>query len=354
MIVRGMQTCLIRLCAFVIVIQMGPPLATAQPAEPLRNHSRRATRIAATAHFAFHSDPWINLHQFLYQWSREDRGLEIGRHPAPMPERSALGGLSAADRKAWLSAVAFYRDAIAPRGHFDPDMMRITARLVILDGDLSAAPSDIIPGIASALRTAMPIYVKKWWPGHDEANRRWIDHLLPLLRGHETAYVGLTTRLHESKWPDVPWRVDVTAYPNYRAGYTTREGHIIVFSTDPGSQNLYALETLLHEVQHADAIAGTTPTAVENAFEAAGAKAPGNLWHAIIFATAGEFVRSIAAGEGNAGYTPYWIKEGFQNLDGWKELVGPVSEYWLPVVRGEVSRVDGLNALARALSGNRH
>ena len=58
----------------------------------------------------------------------------------------------------------------------------------------------------------------------------------------------------------------------------------------------------------------------------------------------------MAASEGTAGYTPYWIRE-LENVEGWKELVRPVSEYWLPVVRGEVSRVEGLNALARALSG---
>jgi len=339
------------MCAFVIVIYMGSPIGAAQSGQPPRDRSPRATRIVATDRFAFHSDPWINLHHFLYQWSREDQGLEIGRHPVPMPERRTVGELSATDQTVWLSAVGFYRDAVASRGNFDADMMRIKARLVILGGDPSAAPPDVIPGIADALRATMPIYLKKWWPRHDEANRRWIGNVLPRLRRHEAAFVRLTTRVDESKWPDVPWRIDVTAYPNYRAGYTTREGHIVMFSTDPRNQDLYSLEMVLHEVQHAQALEGTTHTAITDAFDAARTKAPGNLSHAIIFATAGEFVRSIAASEGNAGYTPYWIREGFENLDGWKELVRPVSEYWLPVVRGEVSRVEGLNALARALNG---
>jgi len=350
-IVTGMQTSLTRLWAFVVVLHMGAPILTAQSAQPPRDLPQRSTRIVATDRFAFHSDPWINLHHFLYQWSREDRGLEIGRHPAPMPERSTVAELSAADRTAWLSAIGFYRETIASRGNFDSDMMRIKARLVFLDGDPSAAPADVVPGLANALRSAMPIYRKKWWPRHDEANRRWIGSVVPPLRRHEAAFVQLTTRVRESKWPDVPWRVDVTAYPNYRAGYTTSEGHIVMFSTDPRNQNLYSLEMVLHEVQHAEAVEGTMPTALANAFEAVVAKPPANLWHAIIFATAGEFVRSIAASEGHAGYTPYWIREGFENLDGWKELVRPVSEYWLPVVRGEVSRVEGLNALARALNG---
>jgi hypothetical protein len=347
-----MPTSLTRVCAFVLVVHMGQPILGAASPQPLQDAitSPRATRIVATDRFAFHSDPWINLHHFLYQWSREDRGLEIGRRPLPMPERSTVGELSAADRTAWLKVVAFYRDAVASRGNFDPEMMRMKARLVFLNGDPSAVPADVIPGIANALRVAMPIYLSRWWPRHDQANRRWINAVLPRLRRHEAAFVQLTTRVRESKWPAVPFRVDVTAYPNYRAGYTTSEGHIVMFSTDPGNQHLYSLEMLLHEVQHAEAIQGTMPTAIAKAFSAAGAEAPVNLWHALIFATAGEFVRSMPASEGAAAYVPYWIRE-LENVEGWKELVQPVSEYWLPVVRGEVTRAEGLNALARALGG---
>ncbi len=199
--------------------------------------------------------------------ARGSRGFEIGRHPVPMPERSTVGELSAADQTAWLSAVGFYRNAVASRGNFDWDMMRIKARLVFLDGDPFAAPADIIPGIANALRAAMPSYRKKWWLRHDEANRRWIGNILQPLRRHEAAFVHLTRRVRESKWPDVPWRVEVTAYPNYRAGYTTREGHIIMFSTDPKNQDLYSLEMVLHEVQHAEPIQGSVPTAITHAFE---------------------------------------------------------------------------------------
>ena len=94
MIVRGMQTHLAHLCATSFLVAAGSGIVTAQPMPRVPE----ATRVSASDRFAFHSDPWINLHHFLYQWSREDRGLEIGRHPLPMPERSTVNGLSAADR----------------------------------------------------------------------------------------------------------------------------------------------------------------------------------------------------------------------------------------------------------------
>ena len=62
-----MQTSPTPLWAFVVVIHMGSQILTAQSPQPPRDPPPRSTRIAATDRFAFHSDPWINLHHFLYQ-----------------------------------------------------------------------------------------------------------------------------------------------------------------------------------------------------------------------------------------------------------------------------------------------
>jgi len=324
----------------VVLIHLAAGLASAQPAP--------ATRVAASDHFDFHSDPWINLHHFLYQWAREDRGLEIGLRPVPMPERASLEALTAEERTGWMQALDFYRTFMAERGNFDLGMMRTKWDLLTLGGDPAGHPPDRIPGIGAALEAAMPVYRQRWWASHDRANRRWIEAVMPKLRRHEAAYVQLTMKVHESIWPSTPFRVDVTAYPNYRAGYTTREGHIVMFSTDPNNQDLYSLEMVLHEVQHAETIEATTPAALAAAFEAAGSRPPGNLSHAMIFATAGEFVRSIAGKESVAAYQPYWLKQGLDTRDDWKDLVAPIANYWLPVVRGELSRKEGLERLAGA------
>ena len=37
--------------------------------------------------YAFHSQFWINLHHFLYQWSRADEGIGRGRQMIEVPER---------------------------------------------------------------------------------------------------------------------------------------------------------------------------------------------------------------------------------------------------------------------------
>jgi hypothetical protein len=86
----------------------------------------------------------------------------------------------------------------------------------------------------------------------------------------------MTIRVYGATWPAAPFRVDVSAYFNSRAGYTALEGHIVMYSTDPASQDLYALEMLLHEVQHAESISdpAIAPSVLAPAFDAAVSKQP--------------------------------------------------------------------------------
>jgi hypothetical protein len=307
-----------------------------------------ATTVATTNRFEFHSDPWINLHHFLYQWAREDLGLVPGR--PPIPERSDAVKMSSSERAVWTNAVSFYRQSVGKRWHLDVENLRLNRDLMNLGGNTMAQPPDTIKGIAAILGSAMPIYRNLWWPQHDRGNRAWIAKLLPVLRRHEEHFVELTRRVYGAKWPDSPFRVDVSAYFNSRAGYTSIEGHIVMYSRDPASQDLYALEMLLHEVQHAQGISheAISESALASAFDAAGTKQPDNLWHALIFASAGEFVRSVAMAEQLPEHIPYWIKQDLARQQAWRGLVTPVQKYWLPAIRGESPRQEAIAALARS------
>ena len=105
------------------------------------------------------------------------------------------------------------------------------------------------------------------------------------------------------------------------------------------------VETLFHEVQHTREVGATARVQLATAFEVAGIDQPENLWHSLIFATAGAFVQSIAELEKLPEHIPYWIREDFEGLQGWRPLVFAVREHWLPVVRGSASREEGIAAL---------
>jgi hypothetical protein len=309
-----------------------------------------STRLTTTERFEFHSDPWINLHHFLYHWARESRGLGDGRQHVSVAERSSPAMLAPAERAAWDSAVEFYRTAVAERSHFQPRMLELKRALLELHGDVRRMPPDTIPGIALALRQAMPVYLAHWWPAHDSANRAWVATVAPLLARHEVRFVELTRRLYGATWPAARFRVDVSAYANARAGYTEpRDGHIVIYSTDAGNQGLYGLETLLHEIEHASTIGAPGRTALEHAFERAGVAMPDNLWHGVIFGTAGAFVQTVAEREGLPGHEPYWLREGFGSLRGWAPVVRAVTAEWTPVVRRGRAPGEALDALVRRM-----
>lgn len=309
--------------------------------------------VEVTERLAFYSDPWINLHHFLYQWARAEEGLGQGRQRVSVPEREGHPELSAEERAAWERAVDFYRGSVAERHHFSNEMLRLKNALLQWLGDSATAPSgeppDVIPGVGEALATAMPVYLHRWWPGHDRANRARAGEFLPLLRRYESRYVSMTRRAFGAKWPDTPLRVDLSAYANSGGGYTSSSGHVVLYSTDPGLDGLYALEILLHEVLHPRAIGGSARSSLSEAFEEAGVEQPRNLWHAVIFATAGEFVRDLADREGRGEHIPYWIREGFDGFRGWSTLVPVVNEHWIPVVRSESGRDGGFRAMVEAI-----
>ena len=317
------------------IVQLSSPIAES------------STRVAATDLFEFHSDPWINLHHFLYQWSREEEGLGTGRRHVPVPERSSIGELSPDQREAWLTAVAFYRDSVAARDHFDPRMLVMNWELQTVSGRSDHTLPDYIPGIADALTIAMSVYVGAWWPEHDATNRSRVSGVLPFLERHEGRFVETTTRLYGSEWSGERTRVDVAAYANWAAGYTAM-GHTVIYSTDQGNQGLYALETILHEVQHARAVGGPGRDALHRAFEEAGTEVPDNLWHALIFETAGTFVKTVAELDGLPEHVPYWVREKFEAFRGWKDVVPVVRSCWPSLVTGDIPRETAFATLAVA------
>ena len=158
----------------------------------------------------------------------------------------------------------------------------------------------------------------------------------------------MTKRIYDAEWPDRRLRVDVSAYANFRAGYTAA-GHIMIFASDPGNQSLYGLETLFHEAQHAPGVRGHMRDELAQAFTAIGKGQPANLSHAIIFATAGAFTQPVAAAEGLPAHTPYWIREGFGELTDWGALIPIVDEHWLPVISDDAERQEAIDAMVDAI-----
>jgi len=125
--------------------------------------------VQPSALFAFHSNPWLNLHHFVR--------LSARGGPAP-------AGLTEDESRVWAAGVDFYK----PYGQrdllFDTGMRDIKSALRGAEGKTTLEELVIDANLKTTLEQLMPIYQKRWWPEHDRTNRAWIAAVQPLLDRH--------------------------------------------------------------------------------------------------------------------------------------------------------------------------
>ena len=341
-----------------LVLGTAVSMGTPAPMMPDADLARPAplAEVGRTELIRFHSDAWINLHHFLYQWARDEAGVASGRQHVPVPERDELGSLTPEQRGVWDTAVAFYVEHLAPRGHFDDPMWAIKAGLLEIAerpgaGPSQVIPADVVPGVAGHLEAAMEVYAERWWPDHDRSNREWIAQVLPLAQAHEARFVAVMERSYGGSWGE-SYRLDASAYANWAGGYTSNgPPHTVVWSTDPDVAGLKGLEMVYHEAGHIRSLSRPNRNGLRAAFEAVGDRPPQNLSHAIIFYTAGWTTRGIAQDLGLPEHVPYAVDQGLIQFGGWQGLWPALEAEWSGVLEGAVDREDGLRALAEHFAG---
>jgi hypothetical protein len=281
----------------------------------------------SNALFAFHSNAWLNLHHFA-------RLVARGR-PTP-------AGLSEEESRRWATGIEFYKPYAARDLLADEGMVAIKSALRSAEGKTDLDAIEIDGSLRATLERLMPIYEKHWWPEHDRANRAWIAAVQPLLERHGAALSEALTRTYETTWPSTPVAVDlsVTAGPvgAYTSGPPT---HVTISSSDPGYQGLAALEMLFHESSH---------SAVSNLFQRVGqaaseqkASVPPQLWHGVLFYTAGELTTRELERHGIA-YAQYAGPALYVNLCG-AGCREAIVAHWTPRLDGRVSMTEALRAL---------
>src|SRR6266545_3420666 len=288
--------------------------------------------------FTFANDPWVNLHHFLYQWARAEA-------PAPGPGRRGPRPVEVAERSrmAELSPELSQRDLL-----FDEGMVDLRSRIV----QISAHPESLssLPH-AEVYEPAMAVYRRHWWPAHEAANRAWIDKVRPKL---ETFGPALARRLEEAyggRFPTGAVRVDVCAYSNWAGAYTTATPpQIVISSLDPDLQDSYSLESLFHEVSHTDGLEGPLHDALERGFTKRGGKPPEDLWHYVIFYTAGELTREALRSQGLPEIVPYPERTGmYRRLPAWNRYRDVLDHSWKDFLAGRIDRETAVDRIAQEL-----
>lgn len=313
-------------------------------------HPRAAEEASSTSRrpiFEFHSGFWINLHHFLYEEAAlQDDGPRPARHePISVNDATVESTLTPDEQKIWNSAVAYYKANLICKDLLANDAMRN------IKNQLEQSPEDeslrrtlhMEPALIVALNRAAPIYRTHWWAQHDRANHAWIEAVSPLLAEHGRSLKEDLSKAFGTPWPEQALRVDVVTYANWAGAYTSlRPSRITVSSLDARNQQTAALEVLFHEASH---------TLVENVgdtlirdFAAHRKTAPRDLWHALLFFTAGYYVHQICP-----DYIPYAERNDLWQHGFSSQFEDVLIADWQPRLEGKVTLEAALAHLAADL-----
>lgn len=280
--------------------------------------------------FAFYNNRWLNLHHFLIAFVRSGR---------------AASGLSEEEGRAWAAGVAFYKRYADRDSLVDDGMVEIenALRTAEVKGSLEGLVLDA--GVKGTIEQLMPIYLKRWNGAHHGANNAWIAAAQIQLERHEAAIAQALARTYESTWPSGPIPVDVAVTAGRYGAYTTGPPtHVTIASSVPSLQNLASLEMLFHEASHSDL--GNLFQRVKQTASAQQVEIPPQLWHAVLFYTAGELTRRELAAHG-VTYKEYADERLYTALCG-AGCRERIAEHWGPRLDGKRSVADSLSALVAA------
>jgi hypothetical protein len=298
--------------------------------------------------FDFHSSFLVNLHQTLFHEALVKKGAADRRLQSRTP-LVATGDVSEGDARAWQAAVDRYAAAIeGKRLLFDEALVKVNNQLArAADAEATFDPAGLPPAIVSALRDAAPVYRKYRWRAQDETNWRWIESMRPLLETMGLGIAGAMENDLQQRWPAAPIRVDVChVVPEIGHAYTTEHPpHTTYSSTVPELQGLNGFETLFHEASHAfadrvtDALFERCRVAKKNC---------GDLWHAVLFYTAGEETRRALPANEQANFSPYAYKNGLYERGDYPKYRRLLETIWRDHMDG---RIDFDSAVRKLVDG---
>ena len=269
--------------------------------------------------FEFRSGFWINLHHFLFQQSIAD----------PIAGQVASVTLAPNQAEDWSQAISYYRESFASKDLLHREMARIKNALGDAGNDSSIGATSLDGNLLKILEAAAPVYRAEWWKGHDRSNRLWIDQLLPLLTQHEQFLKTRLSDVYKVEWPDTRIRADIVCHANWAGAYTTLyPTRITISSGDSDQPPGESLELIFHEASHA--LVGRIEEAISDRARRIGKLLPRkSLWHAVLFYTTGEIVRTVLP-----VYDPYAHTHGLWTR-AWPDHLSALESEWKPYLDGD-------------------
>ncbi|MBD8525967.1 hypothetical protein [Pseudomarimonas arenosa] len=283
-------------------------------------------RIAALQRIEFLSNLHVNQHHFLHALARE-RG-----DPLDYLREHAKPALSEPDLAPLQSAIDYYRAHLVKRNLlFDGYLHNVKLHLMEHASADALSVGKMQQGLYQALLNTRPIYEEHFWPAHDAANRQLVMQTLSLLRKIEQPTLARIEQLAAGSCPE-KITVHLSWFANAVGAYTTIEPQTVAViesrhgDSAVGRDNF--VELVFHEPTHAVILQdrGSVAEAIAAASDRLGARAPRDLWHAILFFFVGVAVQEQLAQQGRPDYELYMKRnEVFKSLH--PAVLGAMPDY---------------------------
>jgi hypothetical protein len=287
--------------------------------------------------FVFQDNFWVNLHHFLRaEARRRERGAALVQ---------PLETLDSPERDAWERALDVYRPLAQRSLLFDEDLVRVHVALAAVR-DEGALPQGLGAELAFALEAAAPVFRAHQWPARARANDEWIERTRATVERLAPAVTTGLAAAHQLAWPSAPILVDVTPETGPDLAYTTNTappGYAGLATINPSvaGGSPAAIECVFHEAAHV--LDATLVRWVEEESARQGVEPPPELWHALLFYTAGEL---SARALGEVGTYREDLARGFP------AFLPALDAYWRPYLDGSSSLTTALRELVRSVASD--
>jgi hypothetical protein len=226
----------------------------------------------------------------------------------------------------------------------DSVVARVNDRLAASPEE-SLEAADLDPALDAMLREVAPIYRAVWWPIHDAHNKTWIAASRGLVDRYGGCVFPQLQRDLQRPWPSVPINIYATTYASWFGAYTTTvAGPRVTISTNAiGNQEMYALETILHESAHAGQLLQPVDSVMATDAAKRGIALQSELSHVLLFYTTGEILSGLIP-----AHIPYAERFGIWSRNSeTKRLDEILTDSWKPYLAGSRSFDNALDDLVR-------
>jgi hypothetical protein len=216
----------------------------------------------------------------------------------------------------------------------DDGMVAIASALRAAEGKNNLDGIAIDPPLKATLERLMPIYRAHGWPEHDRANREWITAVVPLVDRHGAAISQSLMRVYGVTWSSEPMHVDLSVVAGPVGAFSVNN-HITISSSDRSYRGYAGLEMVFHEASHGLTLLGALIEPMNRIAAEQKVTLPPQLWHAVLFYTAGEMTTRELKARG-IGYMPYANAAFYDNMCG-AGCLAKMREHWTPHLDGKRS-----------------